>query len=87
MNEAEFRAELESDGYTVNEVTWEAGLINDSHTHDFSAKLMCVAGSVQITTPKGEFSCTPGDRLKVSAGTGHREVVGPEGARLVAGRK
>ncbi len=87
MNAAEFRAELERGGYTIREVTWEAGRVNDSHAHDFDAKLMCVAGSVQITTPDGEFSCKPGDRLDVAVGTVHREVTGPEGARLVVGRK
>ena len=87
MNEATFRAELEAEGYAVGEVTWEAGLVNDTHTHDFSAKVMCVEGSISLTTPAGEKLCQPGDWVEVAAGVEHREAVGPDGVRLLVGRK
>lgn len=87
MNEAEFRAGLEADGYQIMKVTWAAGRVNDSHAHDFHAKLMCVEGTVQITTSEGETAYKPGDQFAVPAGTTHRESVGPKGAKLVVGRK
>ncbi len=87
MNEADFRTEIEAQGYTLNERTWEAGVVNDTHTHPFSAKLLCVDGSIELTTPDGTFTCRSGDRIDVDAGVEHREVVGPQGVRLLVGRK
>ena len=87
MIETQFRADLEAGGYEVREVTWEAGQTNDAHAHEFSAKLLCVAGSVQIFTDSGERTYKVGEHFEMSAGAVHREVAGAEGARLVVGRK
>ena len=87
MDEAKFRAELEANGYTVLERTWEPGTVNDSHAHDFSARLLCLEGSMEVTTSGTTQSCQPGDKIEVMAGVVHREVVGPEGVRLLVGRR
>ena len=87
MNAAEFRASLEADGYTVSEVAWGAGVVNDTHTHAFDAKLMCIEGSVAISCGDEERACSTGDWMTMSAGVPHKEVVGPEGVKLLVGRK
>jgi quercetin dioxygenase-like cupin family protein len=84
--EAEFRAELERDGFTVSEVTWAPGKDNPTHTHDFSARLLCVEGSFTFETPDGPKTRNPGEVMYVTAGTPHAERVGAQGARLVVGR-
>ena len=87
VNEAAFRSELEADGYEVIAVTWDVGHADRAHSHKFSAKLLCVEGSVQVRTDAGVTTYKPGDQFEMTAGTNHRELVGLQGARLVVGRK
>jgi len=87
VSEAAFRAELEAGGYEVIDVTWDVGHAERAHAHKFSAKLLCVQGSVQICTDAGASTYEPGDQFEMTAGMNHRELVGSQGVRLVVGRK
>lgn len=87
IDTAAFREQLESDGFTIGEVEWQAGTENPTHTHPFSARLMCLSGSVTIETPDGKTTCTPGDTIAVDANVPHAEWVGEQGVRLMVGRK
>ena len=69
------------------ERTWEPGTVNDSHAHDLSARLLCLEGGMEVSTPDGTQRCQPGDTIAVTTGVVHREVVGPEGVRLLVGRR
>ncbi|MBT6273935.1 MAG: hypothetical protein HOI95_07360 [Chromatiales bacterium] len=86
MTEAQFRAELEAGGYAIQEVTWDAGKVNPKHTHDFSARLMCLEGTVRITTADADRQCAVGDTIEITALTEHTEEIGREGVRLLIGR-
>ena len=82
-----FRAELERDGFSVSQVSWEPGTVNASHSHPFTARLLCLSGAITIETPDGVTTCRPGERIEVAANTPHSEKVGDQGARLMVGRK
>ena len=88
MEEAEFRRQLEADGYTeIRLLDWPANTFNDTHTHDFDARVLIRAGEISVTTDAGTVTCGPGDSNALSAGTPHTEMVGPDGVRFLAGTK
>ena len=88
MEESEFRRQLEADGYTEQRwVDWPADTFNDTHSHDFDARVLICAGEISVTTDAGTFTCGPGDSHALRAGTPHTETVGPNGVRFLAGTK
>ena len=82
----EFRESLENDGFAISEVTHAAGKFNDKHAHEFTARVMCLEGSITIATDDGSTTCGPGDFIEMKAGREHTERVGENGARLLVGR-
>lgn len=87
MDAAAFRAELARDGYEVSEVTREANLENDDHTHEFSARALVLEGEVSVVTAESTTTCRAGDTFSLAAGISHHERYGPAGARFILGRK
>lgn len=85
--EADFRAGLERDGFTVLEVNWSAAKVNAMHTHDFSARLLCTSGTVTIETADGVRTYQAGEQFDMPAGRAHGETAGVDGAQLVVGRR
>jgi len=89
MDETAFREELQRDGYdNVLVVDWEAGKVSPSHVHEFSARGMLLSGAVTVKCDDVTMVCEkPGDRFALEAGTPHVESAGPDGARMLIGRK
>lgn len=89
MDEAAFREELARDGYQeVLTFEWTADEISESHVHEFSARGMLLSGNVTVTTDDATMVCQrPGDTIALAAGTPHVEAAGPQGARMLIGRK
>ena len=88
MEEAEYRQHLKDDGYSDPVlVEWEAGLINETHTHDFSSSLLILSGEMTVETVDETKTCRPGQSFSAEAGIVHTETVGPEGIRFLVGRK
>ncbi|NKB54837.1 MAG: cupin domain-containing protein [Alphaproteobacteria bacterium] len=88
MDEGTFREALKRDGFgTVDVVEWEAGRISKSHAHDFDVSGMLLEGAMTVTTDSAAMACQPGDTFTVAADTPHTEAVGPNGARVLIGRK
>lgn len=89
MNEAAFREELQRDGYDdVRIADWKADHAAVTHAHEFSARGMLLSGSVTVSTDSKTMPCQkPGDIFALDANTPHVEDVGPDGARLLIGRK
>jgi quercetin dioxygenase-like cupin family protein len=56
-----------------------SGFRYGEHDHPYHKVLFCVAGSITFSTPDGDVTLHPGDRLDLPAGTRHGAVVGPEG--------
>ena len=88
MNEAQFKQDLEANGYGAAEVIErEAGYNNDMHTHDFGASVFILEGEITVTTEENSTTCRAGDTFALDAEVLHRETIGDQGVRLLLGRR
>ncbi|MBT3699880.1 MAG: cupin [Alphaproteobacteria bacterium] len=88
MTEQEFRDKAHQDGYAEpNLVDWEANLVNEEHTHDFSARIFVLSGELKVVCADRTSVCQAGDNDALAAGTPHAEYAGPEGVKFLAARK
>jgi len=89
MEQAAFEEQLARDGYDdVRVVDWAANNNSGTHVHGFSARGLLLSGSVTVKTDTLAMACQqPGDTFALEANTPHIEDVGPDGARLLIGRK
>ena len=88
MNEAQFRRQLQEQGYGgARSVEFEPNLVNDMHTHDFSAFVLVVGGEFTLVTEDGSATLRPGETCKLAAGTLHSEQTSVSGATILIGKK
>jgi quercetin dioxygenase-like cupin family protein len=88
MNEAQFRQQLQDQGYgEVRVVEFEPNRDGDMHAHDFSAMVMVTKGELTLRYEDGSMTYGPGDWCEVAAGTRHAECSGPDGATALAAAK
>ncbi|MFT5392604.1 MAG: putative cupin superfamily protein [Gammaproteobacteria bacterium] len=88
VNEASFRTEAQNLGFPEPIVVpREACILNDTHTHDFTAFILVLDGEYTVTTAAGATVYGPGDAYTLVPGTAHSEVAGPAGASLLIARK
>lgn len=87
MDATEFEAQLEKGGYReIATRTLEPRPANGEHGHEFSVRGLVTAGEFIITFDGVPRSFKAGDVFEVPAGQLHSEAVGPQGARITAGR-
>ena len=88
MNEAQFRGQLQDQGYgEARPLEFEPNSVNDMHTHDFSAFVLVVSGEFTLITEDGSVTHQPGETCKLAAGTLHCEQIGETGATILIGKK
>ncbi len=88
MNEAQFRQQLQEQGYSeAQSLEYEPNSVNDMHTHDFSAFALVLSGEFTLVTEDGSVTHQPGDACKLAAGTLHSEQTGANGATILIGKK
>ncbi len=88
MNEAQFRRQLQEQGYSeAQTLEFEPNSAIDEHTHDFSAFVFVHNGEFTLATDDGSVTYQPGETCKLAAGTLHSEQAGASGATLLVGRK
>ncbi len=88
MDERSFKEKLARDGFGEAVLReWEAGTVNESHTHDFAASALVISGEITVTTDGGATTCKAGDSFALAAGIPHTETVGDDGVRFLVGRK
>lgn len=88
MNISEFQSQLKLDGFQeIAERSLEPRPANGDHGHEFSVRGLVVDGEFIITRDCAAKSYRAGDIFEVAADTLHNEAVGPEGARILTGRK
>jgi quercetin dioxygenase-like cupin family protein len=88
MDEKSFRQQMADSGCDeVAAVEWEANTVNETHTHDFSASLLVLAGEMTVTMEDATTTCGAGDTFQLAAGVPHAETVGAEGVRFLVGRR
>lgn len=88
MTETIFRDQLARDGFTEVLVRdWAAGQQLAEHSHPFDARLLVLAGDMQLTRTAGPERFTAGESCEVPRGQPHAEQYGPQGAQLLVGRR
>ena len=88
MNEAEFRQELQEQGYGEAQLLeFEPNSAADMHTHEFSAYAFVLSGEFIFVTEDGAATHLPGQTCKLAAGTLHSEQTGASGATILVGKK
>jgi quercetin dioxygenase-like cupin family protein len=88
MDTSKFAAELERDGYREIETkTLEPRPANGDHGHHFSVRGLVLDGEFIVTMDGVPRSYGPGEVFEVAEDTLHNEAIGPQGARILTGRK
>ncbi|MEJ1995190.1 MAG: cupin domain-containing protein [Limibacillus sp.] len=88
MTEQEYHADLRAKGYSpAVEKTWEAGRLNDDHTHEGDLYLLILEGEMVVGMEGKDQRLTPGETCEVPGGLTHSEQAGGAGVHfLVATR-
>ena len=88
MDEAQFRRQLQEQGYSEAKLLeFEPNSVKDMHTHDFSAFVLVLGGEFTLVTEDGSVTHQPGEACKLAAGTLHSERSGASGATILIGKK
>jgi quercetin dioxygenase-like cupin family protein len=88
MTEEGFTATLTDAGYTQIETkALEARPPNAQHAHDHDVRGLVLGGLFTVWTGDHAVRHETGQVFFVPAGTPHSEDIGPEGARVVIGRR
>ena len=88
MDAQNFAAELEAAGYAEIETkTLETRSANQGHAHDSSVRGLVLDGEFIVACGGEPRSYRTGDIFEVPAGMPHTEAVGPDGARILVGRR
>lgn len=88
MDTTGFEAKLSADGYTETEtMTMPPRPANGMHSHHFAVRGVVLDGAFIVTQEGAPVTYRPGDVFAVAEGHPHCEEVGPDGARVLIGRK
>ncbi|MEA2783791.1 MAG: hypothetical protein QOK29_5387 [Rhodospirillaceae bacterium] len=88
MDANDFEASLVADGYSEIETqTLQPRPGKGHHGHHFAIRGLVLAGTFTVTQDNQRVSYGPGEIFAVAEGHPHDEEIGPEGARILVGRK
>ena len=88
MDTSAFEAKLKTDGYTEVEIkTYDPHPPNGEHGHHFSVRGLVLDGAFIVIRDQKPVTYRTGEVFEVLEGCRHGEEIGPEGARVLIGRK
>ncbi len=88
MHQDAFEAELKSAGYTdIETKTLEPRPANSGHAHDYDIRGLVLDGTFIVIQDGESVPHRAGEIFAVPAGKSHQEEIGPQGARILVGRK
>jgi quercetin dioxygenase-like cupin family protein len=87
MNQRDFEADLQRQGYQIFYGGLKPGEMNADHTHEWDARVLVIGGEITLTRGGKSETFRIGDSCAVAAGELHAEQVGPQGVAYVAGRR
>lgn len=88
MDHSSFEAELSRSGFTQIETkVIEPKPVNSAHTHDYVVRGLVLDGIFIVTEGDKPTTYLPGDIFQVAQGQPHTESFGPQGAKVLVGRK
>jgi hypothetical protein len=88
MNEKEFEAQLRADGYQeieLQDLTPRPG--KGRHRHHFAIRGLVLSGTFLVAQDGDPVNYGAGQVFAVAEGELHDESIGPEGARVLVGRR
>ena len=84
MNEAEFRAHAEAEGFREPESRIQpANRFFDTHAHEDDLMVLVTEGTVTVDYGDRQETFGPGDMCQVAPGIEHTDAVGAEGASFI----
>ena len=87
MNQSEFEADLQREGYQVFYGGMRANDTVGEHGHPWDARVFVIGGEITISRDGKAETFRSGDSCMVPANYPHSEAVGPSGVAYIAGRK
>ena len=88
MDAQAFERQLKADGYTEIETNDQSAKPeNNMHAHDCSVRGLVLEGAFIIRLNGRQVTFGPGEVFNVEKGVEHTEEVGPDGARLLIGKR
>jgi len=88
MQQDVFEAELDTAGYVEIETkVLDPRPSNNAHTHDYDIRGLVLDGIFIVKQDDEPVTYRAGEVFAVPAGKSHTEEVGPQGARILVGRK
>ena len=88
MDTSAFEATLKTDGYTDIEIkTYQPQPPNGEHRHHFSVRGLVLDGTFIVIRDEKPVTYRAGEVFAVVEDCLHGEEIGPEGARVLVGRK
>jgi quercetin dioxygenase-like cupin family protein len=88
MDQAAFEAELVSAGYAQIETkALDPKPANTEHAHDYDIRGLVLDGVFIVRRDDQPTTYRAGEVFEVPAGRKHSEEIGPNGARILVGRK
>jgi quercetin dioxygenase-like cupin family protein len=88
VNESEFEAQLKADGFQeIEKQTLAPRPGKGRHRHLFAVRGLVLSGTFLVTQTGDAVTYGPGQVFAVDDGELHDESVGPDGARVLVGRK
>jgi quercetin dioxygenase-like cupin family protein len=88
MRQDVFEAELKSAGYVEIETkALDPRPANNGHVHDYDIRGLVLDGIFIVKQDDEPVTYRAGDVFAVAAGRSHTEEIGPQGARILVGRK
>ena len=88
MDTLKFEASLKADGYAEIETkTYQPHPANGEHGHHFAVRGLVLDGAFTVIQDQTSVTYGPGDTFTVPNGHLHAEAIGPNGARVLVGRK
>ena len=85
---AEFRAALEAEGFQdILERDSPPATVFELHSHAWDARVMVLSGAFLLERDGKRDTYGPGGWFEVPRGALHTEGAGPEGAKLLIGRR
>lgn len=87
MNQSEFEADLNREGYKVSFGGLKANEIEAEHAHDFNVRIMVIGGEITVSRNGRSETFHGGHSCAIAAGEMHTTRVGAQGVAYVAGRR
>jgi hypothetical protein len=85
---AAFESDLRREGFTVTYGGQKPNTVFEPHTHgDDELRIMVLAGCVTVVRGNVAEIFTAGEHCVVAAGCLHSDIIGPEGAAYIVGRR